>query len=86
MQRLLLLSVDCDCDGNPAEPDMHDIGILASTDPVALDQACIDLVYQAEDSASLVRRIERQNGIHTLEHADEIGLGSRTYELVDIDE
>ena len=80
------LSVDCDCDGNPAEPDMHDIGILASTDPVALDQACIDLVYQAEDSASLIQRIERQNGIHTLEHADEIGLGSRTYELVDIDE
>ena len=80
------LSVDCDCDGNPAEPDMHDIGILASTDPVALDQACIDLVYQAPDSASLVARIERQNGIHTLEHAEEIGLGSRTYELVDIDD
>ena len=80
------LSVDCDCDGNPAEPDMHDIGILASTDPVALDQACIDLVYQAPDSASLVTRIERQNGIHTLEHAEEIGLGSRTYELVDIDD
>ena len=79
------LSVDCDCDGNPAEPDMHDIGILASTDPVALDQACIDLVYQAPDSASLVTRIERQNGIHTLEHAEEIGLGSRTYELVNID-
>ena len=80
------LSVDCDCDGNPAEPDMHDIGILASTDPVALDQACIDLVYQAPDSASLVARIERRNGIHTLEHAEEIGLGSRTYELVDIDD
>ena len=80
------LSVDCDCDGNPAEPDMHDIGILASTDPVALDQACIDLVYQAPDSASLVARIERQNGIHTLEHAEEIGLGSRTYELVNIDD
>jgi uncharacterized Fe-S center protein len=79
------LSVDCDCDGNPAEPDMHDIGILASTDPVALDQACIDLVYQTPDSASLVTRIERQNGIHTLEHAEEIGLGSRTYELVNID-
>ena len=70
------LSVDCDCDGNPAEPDMHDIGILASADPVALDQACIDLVYQAPDSASLVKRIERQNGLHTLEHAEEIGLGS----------
>ena len=80
------LSVDCDCDGNPAEPDMHDIGILASTDPVALDQACIDLVYQAPDSASLVKRIERQNGLHTLEHAEEIGLGSRTYRLVNIDE
>ncbi len=79
------LSVDCDCDGNPAEPDMHDIGILASTDPVALDQACIDLVYQAPDSASLVQRIERQNGLHTLEHAEEIGLGSRTYKLVTID-
>ena len=80
------LSVDCDCDGNPAEPDMHDIGILASTDPVALDQACIDLVYQAPDSASLIKRIERQNGLHTLEHAEEIGLGSRTYRLVNIDE
>ena len=80
------LSVDCDCDGNPAEPDMHDIGILASTDPVALDQACIDLVYNAPDSASLVRRIKRQNGIHTLEHAEEIGLGSRIYDLVNIDD
>ena len=80
------LSVDCDCDGHPAEPDMHDIGILASFDPVALDQACIDLVYQAPDSDSLIRRIERQNGIHTLEHAEKIGLGSRTYELVNIDD
>ena len=80
------LSVDCDCDGNPAEPDMHDIGILASTDPVALDQACIDLVYAAEDGQSLINRIESRNGLHTLEHAGEIGLGSRTYELVSIDE
>lgn len=79
------LSVDCDCDGNPAEPDMHDIGILASYDPVALDQACIDLVYAAEDGASLVERIESRNGLHTLEHAEAIGLGSRTYELVSID-
>ena len=69
------LSVDCDCDGNPAEPDMHDIGILASTDPVALDQACIDLVYSAEDGQSLVNRIESRNGLHTLEHAQQIGLG-----------
>ena len=80
------LSVDCDCNGYPAEPDIHDIGILASTDPVALDQACIDLVYQAEGNASLVRRIEQQHGIHALEHGEEIGLGSRTYELVSIDE
>ena len=79
------LSVDCDCDGNPAEPDMHDIGILASTDPVALDQACIDLVYSAEDGQSLVNRIESRHGLHTLEHAQQIGLGSRSYELVSID-
>lgn len=75
------LSVDCDCDGNPAKPDMHDIGILASTDPVALDQACIDLVYASPDSASLKQRIESRNGIHTLENADSIGLGSRYYHL-----
>ena len=79
------LSVDCDCDGHPAEPDMHDIGILASTDPVALDQACIDLVYSAPDSQSLIKRIESRNGLHTLEHGSEIGLGSRAYTLVDID-
>jgi uncharacterized Fe-S center protein len=75
------LSVDCDCDGNPAEPDMHDIGILASTDPVALDQACIDLVYAAPDSKSLRERIESRNGLHTLEYAAQIGLGSRNYVL-----
>ena len=80
------LSVDCDCDGSPAEPDMHDIGILSSFDPVALDQACIDFVYSAEDGSSLIQRIESRNGLHTLEHAEEIGLGSRTYELVNIDE
>lgn len=82
------LSVDCDCDGNPAEPDMHDIGILASTDPVALDQACIDLVYEQEngDGASLVQRIESRNGLHTLEAAETIGLGSRTYSLESVDD
>lgn len=78
------LSVDCDCDGNPAEPDMHDIGILASADPVALDQACVDLVYAAPDHESLANRMESRNGIHTLENAEVIGLGSRTYQLVDI--
>ncbi len=79
------LSVDCDCDGNPAKPDMHDIGILASFDPVAVDQACIDLVYSAEDGQSLIGRIESRNGLHTLEHAEKIGLGSRAYQLVSID-
>jgi len=79
------LSVDCDCNGKPAEPDMHDIGILSSHDPVALDQACIDFVYAAEDGRSLINRIESRNGLHTLEHAEEIGLGSRTFELVSID-
>ena len=82
------ISIDCDCDGNPSEPDLHDIGILASTDPVALDQACIDLVYEQKDGdgASLVQRIESRNGLHTLEHAEEIGLGSREYQLVIIDD
>ena len=79
------LSVDCDCNGSPAEPDMHDIGILASFDPVALDQACVDLVYQAEDGNSLIERIESRNGLHTLEQAEKIGLGSRNYRVVDID-
>ena len=79
------LSVDCDCDSSPAEPDMHDIGILASYDPVALDQACIDLVYAAEDGQSLIDRIESRNGLHTLEHAQTIGLGSRSYQLESID-
>ena len=80
------LSVDCDCDGSPAEPDMHDIGILASYDPVALDQACVDWVYAAEDGNSLINRIESRNGLHTLEHAEKIGLGSREYQLVRIDQ
>lgn len=81
------LSVDCDCDGNPAEPEMADIGILASTDPVALDQACIDLVYEQKDGdgKALVRRIESKNGLLTLEYAEKIGLGSRTYDLQMID-
>ena len=80
------LSVDCDCGSSPAEPDMHDIGILASFDPVALDQACIDLIYSADDGASLIQRIESRNGLLTLEHpGEEIGLGSRGYTLIQID-
>ena len=76
------LSIDCDCNGNPAEPDIHDIGILASMDPVALDQACVDLIYKAEGNERMVRRIEQMKGILTLEHAEKIGLGSRNYELI----
>lgn len=79
------LSVDCDCNAYPTEPDMHDIGILASLDPVALDQACVDLVYAAPDGAKLILRIESRKGIHTLEYAEELGLGSRTYDLQSID-
>ncbi len=80
------MSVDCDCDSNPAEPDMHDIGILASLDPVALDQACVDLVYAAPDGQSLIERMESRNGIHTLDYAEEIGVGSKTCQLVSIDD
>ena len=79
------LSVDCDCDGNPSKPDMHDIGILGSLDPVALDQACVDLVYKAPDGGSLIKRMESRHGIHTVEHAVAIGLGSREYDLISID-
>jgi uncharacterized Fe-S center protein len=76
------LSVDCDCSSNPAAVDMHDIGILASLDPVALDKACVDLVYAANDGRSLVQRIESRNGVLTITHAAKIGLGSLQYELV----
>jgi hypothetical protein len=81
------LSIDCDCDSNPAEPELDDMGILASSDPVALDQACVDMIYAADSSksASLRHRIESKNGIHTLEYASDMGLGSRKYRLVSID-
>lgn len=79
------LSVDCDCDSHPAPAKMADIGILASADPVALDQACVDLVYSSdEDSADLIKRIESLGGEHVLEHAEKIGLGSRGYRLVEV--
>lgn len=82
------LSVDCDCDSHPAAPQMGDIGILASLDPVALDQACVDLVYASEDPGKvhLIERMESRHGIHTLEHAESIGLGSRKYELVKLEQ
>lgn len=83
------LSVDCDCDGHPSAPQMKDIGILASLDPVALDKACLDLVFNHESTAGdnsepLVQRINRQHGTHTVDYAEEIGLGTKSYELMDI--
>jgi uncharacterized Fe-S center protein len=75
------LSVDCDCNGRPAAPTMADIGILASLDPVALDQACVDLVYAAKDGKDLIQRIESRNGLLTIAHAEKIGMGSKSYEL-----
>jgi uncharacterized Fe-S center protein len=79
------LSVDCDCSSNPAAPTMKDIAILASLDPVALDKACVDLVYAAPDGKDLIQRIESRNGILTVNHAASIGLGSLDYELISID-
>lgn len=85
------LSVDCDCDGHPSAPQMRDIGILASLDPVAIDKACLDLVFEHEstsgDNASpLQQRIESRHGTHIVDYAEQIGFGSRTYQLIDIDE
>ena len=80
------LSVDCDCCSVAENPCMADIGILASTDPIAIDQACIDLVYNSKDPGRdhFVERVERQNGIHTIEAAAELGFGTREYELINI--
>lgn len=80
------LSVDCDCDSDPAPPSMEDIGILASLDPVAQDQACVDLIYKAHDGHELIEIIESRNGKLTLTHGAKIGLGSQQYELVQIDD
>ena len=81
------MSVDCDCCAKAEDPCMADIGILASSDPVALDQACIDLVYNSKDPGRnhLLERIESKNGIHTIEAAAELEIGSREYELISID-
>ena len=81
------LSVDCDCCAVAEDPCMKDIGILASTDPIAIDQACIDLVYNSKDPGRdhFIARVERQNGVHTIEAAAELGFGTREYELIKID-
>lgn len=80
------LSVDCDCDSNPHAPEMADLGIFASLDPVALDQACYDAVVNAEDEGkkALIERMDSRHGIHTVEAANKLGLGSREYEIVNI--
>ncbi|WP_302625346.1 DUF362 domain-containing protein [uncultured Eubacterium sp.] len=80
------MSVDCDCCAVAEDPCMQDIGILVSLDPIAIDQACIDLVYKADDSGKghLIERIESRNGVHTIEAAAELGYGIREYELVEV--
>ncbi len=81
------ISVDCDCCAIAEDPCMQDIGILASTDPIAIDQACIDLVYAAKDDpgqAHFLERVESRHGVHTIEAAAELGFGSREYELIEV--
>ena len=84
------MSIDCDCVDHPEPVKLEDYGILASTDPVALDQACIDIINNQQvtatnDPTDLLSRIDQQHGVHTIEHAEKIGLGSRKYKLVSID-
>lgn len=79
------LSVDCDCDGDPDKPDMHDVGILASLDPVASDQACVDIVYTAPDGKSLVERMESRQGPHILDAAQDLGIGQKNYQFKSLD-
>lgn len=81
------MSVDCDCCAVAEDPCMKDIGILASTDPIAIDQACLDLVYAAEDPGRdhLLERIESRNGVHTIEAASALGYGTREYELITVE-
>lgn len=81
------MSVDCDYCTVAEDQCMKDIGILASTDPVSLDQACIDLVYNSSDTGKdhLIERIESRNGVHTIEYAETIRVGTRKYELIKID-
>ena len=81
------LSVDCDCCANAEDPCMKDIGVLASLDPIAIDQACVDLIYNSTDEGKehFVERIESRNGLRTIETANELGFGTKDYELICID-
>ena len=84
------MSVDCDCDGHPAKPELMDMGIMASLDPVAVDQACLDKVFNykgkpGDDNKPLIQRINRQHGTYITDYAEKIGLGSKTYQLINLD-
>lgn len=84
------MSVDCDCNGHPAAPQLKDMGILASTDPVALDKACLDLVFNhvstsGDNASPLINRINNMHGTHIVDYGEEIGLGTQKYDLVSID-
>ena len=81
------ISIDCDCDPNPADPEMADIGIFASVDPVALDQCCYDIIVNSNDPGkeSLIHRMKEKHAIHIVETAFELGLGNREYEIINID-
>jgi uncharacterized Fe-S center protein len=80
------MSVDCDCCAVAEDPCIADIGVLISTDPIAIDQACVDLVYRSSDPGKLhlIERIESRNGILTIEAAADLGYGSREYELIEV--
>jgi len=80
------ISIDCDCDGNAQEPCMKDIGILSSTDPVALDKACLDLIYNSKDKGKekLIERIESKLGPHIIECSEQLGTGNSNYELINV--
>ncbi|MCH5242728.1 MAG: DUF362 domain-containing protein [Muribaculaceae bacterium] len=84
------MSIDCDCNGHPEAPVLKDMGILASTDPVALDKACLDLVFghenvDGDDANPMIERIKQMHGTHIIEHAEKIGLGTTNYKLVTLD-
>ncbi len=84
------MSIDCDCNGNPAKPELKDVGILASLDPVALDEACLEIVFEHKDAKGdtakpLINRIKQMHGTHTVDYAEKLGLGTKKYTLIDID-
>ena len=81
------MSVDCDCCAVAEDPCMKDIGIVASTDPIALDRACLDLVMKSNDLGKehFLERVNSRNGVHTIDAAYELGFGNKEYELIDID-